>query len=167
MSGRAEYSFLNRNSRKGIDMPLFSKVNVCFILIAMAFSVAPAATYAAAFVKLGDIKGEVIKMPVTDKTTVREVAKFAARQAGVDVDQISVSWRGKELDRRRTLGSYRVQGKKSRKKPIRGDVSGDPSAIRGVKGPANAVKPASISLNFEEIKVTLKSKLQAVKGLGN
>ena len=89
-------------------MSLFSKVNVSLILIAMVFALAPAATYASAFVKLGDIKGE-IKMPrmrVTEKTTVHEVAVFAARHAGVDVDRISLSWRGKELNGRRTLTSY-------------------------------------------------------------
>ncbi len=80
-------------------MSLFSKVNVCFILIAMVFALAPTATYAAAFIKIGDIKGE-IKMPrmrVTDKTTVHEVAVFAARHAGVDVGCISLSWRGQKL----------------------------------------------------------------------
>jgi len=81
-------------------MSLISKVNACLILIAMVFALAPVATYASAFVKLGDIKGE-IKMPrmrVTDKTTVHEVAAFVARQAGVNVDRISLSYRGHIFD---------------------------------------------------------------------
>ena len=87
-------------------MSLFSKVNVRLILIAMLFALAPAATYASAFVKLGDISGKVSGMDVTDATTVHEVAVFAARRAGVDVDRISLSWRGRKLDGRRTLTSY-------------------------------------------------------------
>jgi hypothetical protein len=66
----------------------------------MVFALAPTATYASAFVKLGDIKGE-IKMPgmrLTDKTTVHEVAVFVARQAGVNVDRISLSYRGHIFD---------------------------------------------------------------------
>ena len=81
-------------------MSLFSKVNVSLILMAMVFALAPTATYAAAFIKLGDIKGE-IKMPrmrVTEKTTVHEVAVFVARQAGVNVDRISLSYRGHIFD---------------------------------------------------------------------
>jgi len=103
--------------------------------MAMVFALAPTATYAAAFIKLGDIKGE-IKMPrmrVTEKTTVHEVAVYAARQAGVDVGCISLSWRGQEVwqngkgnykveakgglnvqrrtEGKRTLGSYKMLGK--------------------------------------------------------
>jgi len=93
-------------------MSLFSKVNVSLILMAMVFALVPTVAYAPAFIKFGDIKGE-IKMPgmhVTDKTTVHEVAVFAARHAGVDVDRISLSWRGRELNGRRALGSYRMPG---------------------------------------------------------
>ena len=46
------------------------------------------------------------RMRVTEKTTVHDVAAFAARHAGVDVDRISLSWRGWELNGRRTLTSY-------------------------------------------------------------
>jgi hypothetical protein len=68
-------------------MSLFSKVNVRLILIAMVFALAPTATYAAAYIKFDGISAK--KMPgmrVTNKTTVHEVAVFAARHAGVDVD---------------------------------------------------------------------------------
>ena len=87
-------------------MSLISKVNACLILIAMVFALAPAATYASAFVKLGDISAKMPGIRVTDKTTVHQVAVFAARHAGVDVDRISLSWRGRELNGRRTLTSY-------------------------------------------------------------
>ena len=93
-------------------MSLFSKINVCFILITMVFALAPTATYASAFVKLVDIKGE-IKMPrmrVTDETTVHEVAVFAARHAGVDVGCISLSWRGQEVWQD-GQGNYKAEAK--------------------------------------------------------
>ena len=87
-------------------MSLFSKINVCLILIAMVFALAPTATYAAAYIKFDGISAKKMpRMRVTDKTTVHEVAVFAARHAGVDVDRISLSWRGKELNGRRTLTS--------------------------------------------------------------
>ena len=92
-------------------MSLFSKVNVCLILIAMVFALVPAATYAAAYIKFDGISAKKMpRMRVTDETTVHEVAVFAARHAGVDVDRISLSWRGRELNGRRALGSYRMPG---------------------------------------------------------
>ena len=93
-------------------MSLFSKVNVCPVLIAMVFALAPVATYASAFVKLGDIKGD-IKMPrmrVTEKTTVHEVAVYAARHAGVDVGCISLSWREQEVWQN-GKGNYKAEAK--------------------------------------------------------
>ena len=87
-------------------MSLFSKVNVRLILIAMVFALAPTTAYAPAYVRIGDISAKMPGMRVTDKTTVHEVAVFAARHAGIDVDRISLSWRGRELNGRRTLTSY-------------------------------------------------------------
>ena len=87
-------------------MSLFSKVNVRLILIAMVFALAPTTAYAPAYVKFDGIGGKIPGMRVTDKTTVHEVAVFAARHAGIDVDRISLSWRGRELNGRRTLTSY-------------------------------------------------------------
>ena len=75
-------------------MSLFSKINVCLILIAMVFALAPTATYAAAYIKFDGIGGKIPGMRVTDKTTVHEVAVFAARHAGVDVGCISLNWTG-------------------------------------------------------------------------
>ena len=142
-------------------MSLLSKVNMCLLMIAMVFAMAPVATYAAAYIKLDGISAKKIpRMRVTDKTKVHEVAVFAARHAGVDVDRISVSWRGKELNGRRTLGSYSVPSKMNISGSIPGGVTGDVSNVRGRIGQADAVKrkqvPVFESLNFEEIKVTLK-----------
>ena len=79
-------------------MSLFSKINVCLILIAMVFALAPTATYAAAYIKFDGISAKKMpRMRVTDKTTVHEVAVFAARNAGVDVGCINLSWRGQEI----------------------------------------------------------------------
>jgi hypothetical protein len=75
-------------------MSLLSKVNMCLIMIAMAFAMAPTATYAAAYIKFDGIGGKIPGMRVTDKTTVHEVAVFAARYAGVDVGCISLNWIG-------------------------------------------------------------------------
>ena len=86
------------------------------ILIAMVFALAPTATYAAAYIKFDGISSKMPGMRVTDKTTVREVAVFAARHADVEVDSISLSWRGRELwgqrgtEGQRTLGSYSMPG---------------------------------------------------------
>jgi hypothetical protein len=113
-------------------MSLFSKVNVSLILIAMVFALAPTATYAAAYIKFDGIGGKMPRMRVTDKTTVHEVAVFAARHAGVDVGCINLSWRGQEVwqdgqgnykaeakgglnvqrrtEGKRTLGSYKMLG---------------------------------------------------------
>ena len=142
-------------------MSLFSKVNVCLILIAMVFALAPVATYAAAYIKFDGISAKKMpRMRVTDKTKVHEVAVFAARHAGVDVDRISVSWRGKELNGRRTLGSYSVPSKMTISGSIPAGVSGDLSGVPGRIGQADPAKrkqvPVFESLNFEEIKVTLK-----------
>jgi hypothetical protein len=129
ITGRAGYSFPIRNPRKGIAMSLFPKVIVRPILIAMVLALTPAAAYAAAFIKFDGIEAE---MPVTDATTVQEVAVFVARHTGVDVDRISLSWRGKELNGgRRTLGSYGVPAIGGRRHDV---------------------------LNYEEIKVTYKIK---------
>jgi len=86
-------------------MSLFSKVNVCLILIAMVFALVPTATYAAAYIKFDGIGGKIPEMRVTEKTTVNEVAVFAARHAGVDVGCISLSWRGQEIWGQRRTGS--------------------------------------------------------------
>ena len=75
-------------------MSLFSKVNVSLVLISMVFALAPTATYAAAYIKFDGIGGKIPRMRVTDKTTVHEVAVFAARHVGVDVGCISLSWMG-------------------------------------------------------------------------
>ena len=89
-------------------MSLFSKVNVRLILIAMVFALAPAATYAAAYIKFDGLSAKKMpRMRVTDKTTVHEVAVFAARHANVEVDSISLSWRGQEL-----WGQRRSEGKR-------------------------------------------------------
>ena len=125
-------------------MSLFSKVNVRLNLIAMVFALAPTATYAAAYIKIGDVSAKMPGMRVTDKTTVHEVAVFAARHAGVDVDRIGLSWRGQELNGRRTLGSYSVPDSEV---TFQMKISGTDPVER---------KPVLESLNYDEIKVTLK-----------
>ena len=76
----------------------------------MVFALAPIATYAAAYIKFDGISAKKMpRMRVTDKTTVHEVAVFAARHAGVDVGCINLSWRGQELwGQRRTEGKRRL-----------------------------------------------------------
>ena len=91
-------------------MSLFSKVNVCLILIAMVFALAPTATYASAFIKFDGIGEKIPGMRVTDKTTVREVAVFAARHAGVDESCISLSWRGQKVWQD-GKGNYKAEAK--------------------------------------------------------
>lgn len=113
-------------------MSLFPKVIMRSILIAMALALAPAAAHAAVFIKIEGIDGESLSattrgMRVTDATTVHEVAVFAARLAGVDVELVSLSWRGRELDGRRTLGSYRVP---DREVTFRVEISGAGSPPR-------------------------------------
>ena len=79
-------------------MSLFSKINVCLILIAMVFALAPTTSYAAAYIKFDGISAKKMpRMRVTDKTTVHEVAVFVARHTGVNVDCINLSWRGRDL----------------------------------------------------------------------
>ena len=77
--------------------------------MAMVFALAPTATYARGLSfngwgLLAEIK--IPEMRVTKKTTVHEVAVFVARNAGVDVDCISLSWRGGDL-----WGSVKAEGK--------------------------------------------------------
>ena len=92
-------------------MSLFSKVNVSLILIAMVFALAPTATYAAAYIKFDGISAKKMpRMRVTDKTTVHEVAVFAARHAGVDVGCINLSWRGQEVWQD-GQGNYKAEAK--------------------------------------------------------
>jgi len=92
-------------------MSLFSKVNVCLILIAMVFALVPAATYAAAYIKFDGISAKKMpRMRVTDETTVHEVAVFAARHAGVDVGCINLSWRGQEVWQD-GQGNYKAEAK--------------------------------------------------------
>ena len=92
-------------------MSLFSKINVCLILIAMVFALAPTATYAAAYIKFDGISAKKMpRMRVTDKTTVHEVAVFAARHAGVDVGCINLSWRGQEVWQD-GKGNYKAEAK--------------------------------------------------------